>query len=242
MQSDAFNRALTRRAQRQKLSGMIFLLAGLVLIALGILLLLFIFVPFTGELPQVIIVLGDFAIGIIAVLVGLFRLTRGIATPTTDALGARLTQTLSPVLDEHHLLMRHVKPRGLPITPDALIVGPGGVMLLKLIDEPGIFRCEGDVWLLRRAGRDFSSWERNPSREMIQEIDAMGAFLAQKGLEGVPISAVIVFTHRSAEISTRAPAIPITTLEYLPIELRRGFLLSARIDTGTLKKTRRTLL
>ncbi len=237
---DVFSKTRTHRARRYKVSGVLLGLVGLVLLAFGFL--LWFFNVFSANtLIQILLVLVAFVLGLLALLAGLFNLARGFATPTADPLGARFAQTITPILDAGHLLLRNVTRADLMAQPDALLVGLEGVMLFKLIDEAGIFRCEGELWLSRVPGRDFWTWQRNPTREIIQELDALRAYLARKNLQGVPISAVIVFTHPQAEVSVSAPAIPVTTLDHLPAYLQNGYLLGARINEDLLKQTRRAL-
>ncbi|MBN1285857.1 MAG: NERD domain-containing protein [Anaerolineae bacterium] len=238
--TDSFNQTSARLAVRRKVSGFFLTLSGVLLMLIG--LVIAVLNVFGGGAVQNLLVVGAIILGAVLVVVGAVNFVRGMRTPTTDPLGARLAQTLVSVLDSRHLLLRdHSMQANLVVKPDAVVVGPGGVMVLKLINEPGIFRCENETWLKRIAGRDFQSWKRSPTREIIQELDVMREYLASHQLQNVPIDAFIVFTYPAAEISVRAPAIAVTTLDYLPGELRHGYLLSDRIDMDLLRQTRRLL-
>lgn len=238
--TDSFNQANAQIARRRKIGGVYITLFGVLLMLIGLAVAA---LNMLGGGPvQNLLVIGAIILGFLLVLLGVFNFARGMATPTTDPLGARLVQTVAPVLDSRHLVLRnHSIQADLVTKPDAVIIGPGGVMVLKLVDEPGIFRCEHELWLKRSAGRDFQSWRRNPTREVVQELDVLREYLASKQLQNVPIDAFIVFTHPEVEISVRTPVVAVTTLDYLPYELRHGYLLNDRISMELLRKTRREL-
>jgi hypothetical protein len=236
---DRFSKTRARRARRRLTAGFILALVGMVLFAFGIVLLFF--TIFFNETLESLFTLGAFALGGFALIVGIFNIGRGLATPAADPLGARLVQTLTPVLDNRHTLLRDLRIADLKPQPDALIIGPGGLMLIKLVDASGVFRCESELWLTRKPGHDFQTWRRNPTREIVQELDALRALLGKRNLP-VPLQACIVFTHPQAEISTRQPTIPITALSHLPAHLQHGYLAFVQINEDLLKRTRRALL
>lgn len=239
MQTDAISRERARRAQRRMATGCITALAALVLIAFGVVLVL---LPlFEGALQTLINVIA-FALGGALLLVGIYYFTSGMAIPTADARSARLAQVLSGVLDQNHILVRDPAPAGLNARLDAVVIGPSGIMVFKVVDEPGIFRCEGDLWLQRAPGKDFQLWRRNPTREFLAELDQLRAYLNKRSLNNVPLSTLIVFTDPHTEISARAPAIPVTTLFNMPTELRNGYLLRPRIDEELTRRVRRAFI
>ncbi len=239
MQSDAISRERAQRAQRRIATGCLAVLAALVLIAFGVVLIL---LPLFEGVVQTLVNVGAFLFGGILLLIGAFLFGSGLAASTADLKGARLAQVLSSVLDANHTLLREPARGGLDARLDALIIGPGGVMAIKQVDDAGIFRCEGDLWLQRLPGKDFQIWDRNPTREFVQEIDRLRAYLNKRGLNNVPLTTLIVFTNPHAEISARAPAIPIAPLFTLPVELRNGYLLSPRIDEETQRRVRRAFM
>ncbi|MCZ7544072.1 MAG: hypothetical protein M5R40_11330 [Anaerolineae bacterium] len=236
MQSDAISRERAQRAQRRIATGCIAVLAALVLIAFGVVLVLF---PLFEGTLQTLVNVGAFLFGVILLLLGIFLATSGLATNAADPRGARLAQVLSTVLDANHVLVREPVHGGLDAKIDALVIGSGGIVLFKLVDDAGIFRCEGDLWLKRAPGKDFQVWHKNPTRDFLPEIDRVRAHLVKRSLTNVPLTAVIVLTDPYAEISARAPAIPVTTLFNLPVELRNGYLLNPRIDDEMQRRVRR---
>ena len=239
MQSDAMSRERASRARRRMATGCLTTLAALVLVAFGVVLMLF---PLFEGALQTIVNIGAFAVGGALLVFGIFYFGKGVGSVTYDPRGARLAQVLSTVLDGRHILVREPAQPGLDARLDALVIGPGGIMVFKLVDEPGIYRCEGDLWLQRPPGKDFQVWLRNPTREFLPEIDRLRAYLNKRDLGSVPLSTLIVFTDPHASISARAPAVPITTLFNLPVELHNGYLLRPRIDEDLQDRTRRAFL
>ena len=180
--------ALTRYARRLLLSGIVVLLTGLVIGALG---LLMIVIPFAIGPVYHLIRLAFLVVGLVVALVGGGMILRGLTTPK-DNLAARVTaDTLARSLDDRYTFIRNLSRRGLGYI-DAVLTGPNGALVFYFVDQPGVFFCEHDVWLKQKGARMLPI-RLNPTREVVKDVAALRNYLAELKLGDIPVFAIVVF-------------------------------------------------
>lgn len=108
--------------------------------------------------------------------------------------------------------------------PDFVLVGPGGVQVLVPRAEGGKVVCDHDRWT-KGGGSFFLRFLEpglgNPTRDAQGGLKRIQALLDTAGLSGVPMSAIIVFTHQNAQLRIDASSVPVTKLKDLREVLRR---------------------
>lgn len=172
--------------------------------------------------------------GVFAALVGVALGIRAALTRTENDLAYRVGETLRAHLDTRYAFIRNINKRKLGYI-DAVLLGPPGVLVFRILDREGKFLNERGYWM--RADRN-DKWRptfTNPTREIIDDIKALREFLTLNELEDVPVYGVIVFTKDdpAARLVLKEPVVPATHLSSLYYRLQRTFLAQERIDQQT---------
>ena len=207
--------------------GALLLMVGLFIGGIGLVVLII----FSSNFGWIFVLLA-----MLVVLVGVGILVRGL-TLRKENLGAlAVADVLGRELEERFTLIRNVSRRGLGYI-DAVLVGPPGALVFRIVEEPGIFLNEGADWLQRKGGQTYELSRLNATRECVTDVYALREYLARNALSNVPVYAVVVFTHSQAQLSARQPVVPIAELRTLTTVLRRDYLVEDRIDKETIEKT-----
>ncbi len=220
-------RIIVRRGRDLMIIGALVLLAGLVIGSIGLLTVLLFSSPVFG--------LGAMGIGVLVVLTGLALMARGLSLRTENEPAKIVAQALSSGLGADYTFIRNLSRRGLGYI-DGVLVGPPGVLVFRIYDQPGVFMNEGADWLERKSGV-FVLSRLNLTRECVADVIALRKYLAARNLAHVPVYAIVVFTHPSANITARQPNVPIADLRSLLNVIRGDYMREARIDAKSIQAT-----
>lgn len=107
--------------------------------------------------------------------------------------------------------------------PDYILVTPAGAHVLIVRQEAGDVTAKGDQWrkAAGRLGGLFGPGLGNPSADAAKALQKLRQLLDQAGLEGVPTTAVIVFTNPKVQLHVEGSTTTITRLKDLKDVLRR---------------------
>jgi hypothetical protein len=221
-------RIVVRRGRDLMIIGALVLLAGLVIGSIGLLTVLLFSSPVFG--------LGAMGIGVLVVLTGLALMARGLSLRTENEPAKMVAQALSSGLGAEYTFIRNLSRRGLGYI-DGVLVGPPGVLVFRIHDQPGVFRNEGADWLESKGGGPFALSRLSLTRECVADVVTLRKYLAARNLAHVPVYAIVVFTHPSATITARQPNVPIADLRSLLNVIRGDYMREARIDTKSIQAT-----
>jgi hypothetical protein len=107
--------------------------------------------------------------------------------------------------------------------PDYILVSPAGAHVLIVRQEAGEVTCKSDQWR-KRSGRLsglFGPGFGNPSADAARQLQRLRRLLDEAHLEGVPSSAVIVFTNPRVQLRVEGCSTTVTRLRDLKDVLRR---------------------
>jgi hypothetical protein len=180
------------------------------------------------------------ALGGLIILVGMGFMVRGLTYRMENQGALAVADVLSRELDASFTLIRNVSRGGLGYI-DAVLVGPPGALVFRIVDQPGDYSNEGADWLERKGGRTFVISRLNATRECVTDVLALRKYLAKKGLSNVPVYGVVVFTSPQAQLTARQPTVPIAALRTLTTVLRRDYLAENRVDAKTVETTVQTI-
>ena len=183
---------------------------------------------------------GLVALGGIIILVGIGFMVRGLTFRMENQPALAVADVLSRELDSSFTLIRNVSRGGLGYI-DAVLVGPPGALVFRIVDKPGDYSNEGSDWLERKGGRTFVLSRLNPTRECVTDVLALRKYLAKKGLANVPVYGVVVFTNPQTQLTARQPTVPIAALRTLTTVLRRDYLTENRLEPKTVETTVQTI-
>ena len=216
---------ITRRGRYYLFIGLLALFGGAIAITLSI---LFIFFPlwetFLFDVLEGLLMIG----GIAAVVVGGIGIFRGLTLQKDNPLAYAVGEGLGQFLDNRYTYLRNVSKRGVGYI-DAVLVGPPGALVFRIVDYPGTWINERAEWrVVTRNGR-LRSAHTNPTVECVRDVYALRRFLAKRGLEQVPVYAIVVFTSPNLKLSAEGPAVPICEIPTLYPIMRRDYLSDERV-------------
>jgi hypothetical protein len=112
--------------------------------------------------------------------------------------------------------------------PDYILISPAGAQVLVVRQEAGQVSCIRDKWKTGSGssfgGRIFSLFGPslgNPSADAANQLGKLRALLAQRGLDDVPTSALIVFTNPKVQLRIEGCSATVTRIKELKDVLRR---------------------
>ncbi len=220
-------RIVARRGRDVMIIGALLLMVALVSGGCGLVVLLLL----SSSLGWIFLILG-----LILLLVGGGFLIRGLTYRKENLPALAVAEVLARELDASYTFVRNVSRRKLGYI-DAVLVGPPGALVFRIVDTPGIFLNEGSDWLERKGGQTFVLSRMSPTRECVTDIYALREYLALRGLSSVPVFGVVVFTSPQVQLSARQPVVPIAELRTLTTVLRREYLLEDRSDAKAVEAT-----
>ena len=239
MQNVSPSGALARRSRQWLQLAFVIVTGGVFVTILGIALFI---IPLAVEGNQIfslyhfvrtILLFG----GVIAALAGVGLAIRAYFTRIDNDLALITGRYLSQHLDQRFWFVRNISKRGLGYI-DAVLVGPPGALVFRIVDVEGVFANERGNWLKQRPNNEWVPARINPTAEDIVDINALREYLAARGLSDVTVYGVVVFTKEEpvTKIMAKEPTVPLAHLSDLMIVLRDNYLARDRIDQTTVKR------
>lgn len=180
-----------------------------------------------------ILLLGGVVVSIVGLIIG----ARAYFTRVDNDLARQVGMYLEQYFDNRYCLVRNVNKSGLGYI-DAVLVGPPGVLVFRILDNEGHFRNEKADWLKQNNNGQWVPARIDPTREDVVDIKAVREYLARHGLE-VPVYGVIVFTKSMTlvKISAKEPVVPLSHLSMLYENLGDSYLVREnRVDPTTVQR------
>jgi hypothetical protein len=238
MRNTTPKRAISRRATQERTIAFAVGATGIFLIALGI----FLFaLPLAGPnnpgfALYHLLRTGVIGIGIVAVFIAIALMVRAFTYRADNTLAQQVARVLGGTLDDRFTYVRSVNRRGIGYI-DAVLVGPPGALVLRILDQSGIFFNEGVNWLEADPGRGPQAWKPasiKPTAECYTDMRKLDQYLTKRGLAKTPIFGAIVFTRDvpQVQLSFREPALPSAPLSSLVPMLQSFYLTQDRMDSA----------
>jgi Nuclease-related domain len=107
--------------------------------------------------------------------------------------------------------------------PDYILVSPAGVQVLIVRTEKGQVSCIKDRWKASgsRLASLFGPGLGNPSADAAKQLQKLRQLLADRGLQDVPTSSLIVFTNPTVQLRVEGCSSTVTRIKELKDVLRR---------------------
>ncbi len=159
--------------------------------------------------------------GVIIALLALALAVRLFFVRPDNQLAVITGNYLTQYLDERYWFVRNINKRGLGYI-DAVLVGPPGALVFRIVDSEGDFRNDKGDWLQHNNRGQWMPARVNPTYEAIVDIKALREYLRQYNLEQVPVYGVVVFTKDPmlARIAIKDPVVLVAQLPGLYDALR----------------------
>lgn len=237
MHNVAPSRALARRTRQLLTIAFVVAAVGIFVAVAGLALFV---VPVVGPASSAYglftaIRIGVLLLGIVIFLVALAIIIRAMTLRKDNDLAMVVGRFLTGYLDDRYHFIRNISKRDIGYV-DAVLVGPPGALVFRILDERGVYMNEGANWLKQEGGPNRWVTARiDPTRECVQDIKKLREYLAANKLDAVPVYGVIVFVREQPQLHLvpREPVVPITTLRALLPNLSGNYLAKEqRIDAG----------
>ncbi len=225
-------RTVSRRGRFYVTLGALGFFAGLMMVALAV---LFQFMPLWESAWFGVVKIGLGIVGAVLAVVGLGSVVRGMGLKKDNLKAFAVGEALKQSLDGRYTYLRNVSIRGVGYI-DAVLVGPPGALVFRIVDYTGSWRNERANWLTVRR-KKMRQARTNPTRECAHDVYNLRKFLKKKGLEHVPVYGIIVFTKPNVKLAAADPVIPICEIRTLYPIMRREYLREERIAPPTIRQT-----
>jgi hypothetical protein len=229
--------AMVNQAHNLMVSGLLLGLAGLVTLALSLLLYV---VPLSLAAWYRLAKTGLLVLGLLLLLLAGIQILRGLRVPRENPHALALATTLERFLDYRYTFIRNIGRRGLGYV-DALLVGPNGALVIYFLRRKGAFVSERNLWF-ERSGQALVPAKDNPTQEAVKDVNALRAFLGQHGLANVPVYAVIVVVDPHTSIAAQQPVVPVAHMHNVQMALYDNYLAAERIRPDQVANVVRTIM
>jgi len=168
---------------------------------------------------------------------------RAFTWKTDNDLAMITGRYMAQFFDDRFDLIRNVSKRQIGYV-DAVLVGPPGVLVFRILDNEGNFFNDGANWLRIKPNNESVPARINPTREAIADIQKVREFLNNRSLPAIPVYGVVVFIkdEQRVRLSAREPVVPPTHLKDIYHNLQPNYLAKDRIDQPTVEAIRRLLM
>jgi Nuclease-related domain len=182
------------------------------------------------------------AFGSLLLVICVALIIRALTWRTDNDLAVQLGEAMTAQFDKRFTLIRNVSKRELGYI-DAILVGPPGALVFRILDEKGIFANEGPNWLKQNKNGDWSPWATSPTKQVVADIQKLRNLFAAQNLSDVPVYGMIVFTHPepAVQLKAKSPVVPMTHMHSLYTNLQDNYLAKDRIDATRVQMTVRSL-
>lgn len=241
MQSIAPSKSLARRARQYFQIAFVIIAAGGFLIALAVTLSIIRFAGLNDSLYNLGITVM-FVIGVIILVIGLGIVIRALTWKTDNDLAKYTGQFLQTYFDERYTLVRNVSSRELQYI-DAVLVGPPGALVFRLLNLEGEVANEGADWLKKNKNGDLVPLGFSPTRQVVEDVKRLRDYLAKKGLGEVPVFGVVVFVRDAnmVRLIAKNPVVTLTHLSSTVDNLKDNYLAMERMPEPLVRATVRLL-
>jgi nuclease-like protein len=248
MENIAPLRALNRRSTQLLQLGFVILAIGafvtVVSLALGTIRLL----PPSHPLYDLYTLVANilFWAGLIILALGIAMIIRALTRRKENDLALMTGDVLakSGQFDRSYTFIRNINRSGLGYI-DAVLVGPPGALVFRILGDEGAYGNEGANWLKQNAKGEWVPFRTNPTREAIDDIQSVRQYLGKHKLGDVPVFGIVVFTAEpnSVQFFPKEPVVPVSLLHELVDNLGQHYLAKTdRISPQTAVAVRRLLL
>jgi hypothetical protein len=233
MQNVVPSGALVRRSRQLLLVAFIVVSVGIFLAVVGLAMIVFPLAPLANQTVPAIARLV-FVLGVIAGLVGLGLAVRAVTWRTENDLAKITGNYLSQHLDQRFTFIRNVSRLGLGYI-DAVLVGPPGALVFRIVGDTGTFFNEAGNWLRSDKQGNWVPLRYNPTKQAVDDIQHLREYLAKKGIPDVPVFGVVVLTQDppATQLSVENPVVPAAQLQGVMDILQNNYFAKDRVDVPT---------
>jgi hypothetical protein len=123
-------------------------------------------------------------------------------------------QQIGRMLDNRYTLLRNIQLEGSDLPIPMILVGPQGVMVIKVSMEEGIFRAKETSWsVLDSRLEEYRSASTNLIMETLQLAETVDKFFLQAGIELPEPAPVLFMGHPGVHVDVNNPAVRVVRMD-----------------------------
>ena len=231
--------ALTRRARTVLYGSAVLMLAGLFALAIGFALHIIALVVESnpGFRQYDLVRKGLMVIGALIIVISIGFIVRALTWKRDNLIAKSLGDLIAEFYDDRYVFIRNVSRSTLPYI-DAVLVGPPGVLVLRVTDVRGTYFNEGRAWMKQQDKGEWRTMRWNPTEEAVSDIKAMREWLRARDLPDVPVFGGIVFTREVPEtqVTGQSPIVPVLHSSEFSYALQDNYFVKDRLDQPTVNR------
>ncbi len=131
-------------------------------------------------------------LGAVLILIAIGIAVRAATWRTDNPLATQVGDVLAGLLDERYIYLRNVSKLAIGYI-DALLLGPQGVLVLRITEKEGVLNNQRDRWIVQIDSGEWKTTRWSPTREVLDDISSLQNYLSERGISDIPIAGVIVF-------------------------------------------------
>ncbi|HEX2909041.1 MAG TPA: nuclease-related domain-containing protein [Phototrophicaceae bacterium] len=128
---------------------------------------------------------------------------------------------------------------------DAVMIGPPGALVFRLLDSTGNLANEAAEWMRQKPDGEWVPFEGgSPTRDTVKDVESLRHYLEKRGFD-VPVFGVVVFIgdETLVSIAQKAPVVPVSHLPTFVQNMQENYLSNPeRIQQAVVTRVRRLLL
>jgi hypothetical protein len=139
---------------------------------------------------------------------------RGLTLEHDNKIAYEVGEYLKYFLTPEYTFVRNVSRRNLGYI-DAVLLGPPGALVFRVVDYGGTWRNELAEWKIRDAQGRVRTAPTNPSRECARDVYALRTYFGKRSLQDIPVYGMVVFHNPTMELQGDGSVVPISKTELL---------------------------
>lgn len=184
-------------------------------------------------------------IGILSIIIGVGLVIRALTWKRDNPIAAQIGDVLARELnlDDRYVYIRNLSRMAIGYV-DAVLIGPPGVLVMRVTNRGGTFFNEGSKWLQQVNEGNWKPLSWSPTEEVADDVEKIREFLQARNLSQIPVFAVVVFTEDqpATRVTTESPVVPVLQPQEMTYGLDHTYFAEhSRLDQPTVNKVIKTL-
>lgn len=184
-------------------------------------------------------------LGVLLIIVGIALMIRAATWKRDNPIAAQIGDVLARELnlDDRYAYIRNLSRMAIGYV-DAVLIGPPGVLVMRVTNRGGTYFNEGSKWLRQKDKGEWQALNWSPTEEVAEDVRKIREFLQARGLAQIPVFAVVVFTEDqpATRVTTESPVVPVLQPQEMTYGLDYSYFAERnRLDQPTVNKVIKTL-
>lgn len=151
-------------------------------------------------------------VGVLLVISSIIMFIRAFTWKRDNPIAAQVGEILERELnlDDRYAYIRNLSRSAIGYV-DAVLVGPPGILVMRITTRGGVFFNQGSKWSKQRDKANWKPLRWSPTEEVATDVTKIREFLQTRNLTDIPVFAVVIFTEDepATRVTTETPVVPV---------------------------------